>query len=154
MSDRHTMPPEPGPGAQPADSSQRAMQEALRRLGPGALAERMGIEITELGADRTVARMPVAGNTQPYGLLHGGASAVLAETVGSIASAMHAGPGRISLGIELSCTHHRAMREGFVIGTATPLARSRNVASYSISITDERGRAVCSARLTCLLRSA
>lgn len=152
MTDRHSPPPATGPSA--TNASDRAVIEALRHQGPGALAERMGIELIEIGADRTVARMPVAGNTQPYGLLHGGASAVLAETVGSIASAVHAGAGRISLGIELSCTHHRAMRDGYVIGTATPLARSRNVASYAISITDDRGRAVCSARLTCLLRSA
>ncbi len=120
----------------------------------GALAERMGIELLEVGAERTVARMPVAGNTQPYGLLHGGASAVLAESIGSIASALHAGPNRIALGLELNATHHKAMRQGFVIGTATALVRGRSVASYAISITDEAGALVCTARLTCLLRDA
>ena len=97
----------------------------MAHLGLGALADRMGIEILEIGPDRTVARMPVEGNTQPYGLLHGGASAVLAESIGSIASALHAGPERIALGLELNCTHHRAMREGFVVGTATPIVRGR-----------------------------
>ena len=100
----------------PTDPSELAVVEALRHLGLGALPDHMGIELLEVGADRTVARMPVAGNTQPYGLLHGGASAVLAESVGSIASALHAGPDRIALGLELNCTHHKAMREGYVIG--------------------------------------
>jgi 1,4-dihydroxy-2-naphthoyl-CoA hydrolase len=136
----------------PTDESQLAVVEALRHLGLGALPDHMGIELLEVGADRTVARMPVAGNTQPYGLLHGGASAVLAESIGSIASALHAGPDRIALGLELNCTHHKAMREGYVIGTATPLVRGRTVASYAISITDEAGTPVCTARLTCLLR--
>jgi 1,4-dihydroxy-2-naphthoyl-CoA hydrolase len=136
----------------PTDPSQLAVVDALRHLGLGALPDHMGIELLEVGAERTVARMPVAGNTQPYGLMHGGASAVLAESVGSIASALHAGPDRIALGLELNCTHHKAMREGYVIGTATPLVRGRTVASYAISITDEAGAAVCTARLTCLLR--
>jgi uncharacterized protein (TIGR00369 family) len=136
----------------PESEHERAVAEALAHFGLGALAERMGIELLEVGADRTVARMPVAGNTQPYGLLHGGASAVLAESIGSIASALHAGPDRIALGLELNCTHHRAMREGYVIGTATPLVRGRSVASYAISVTDEQGTPVCTARLTCLLR--
>jgi uncharacterized protein (TIGR00369 family) len=128
--------------------------EAMNAQSRGTLAERMGIEFIELGAQRTVGRMPVAGNTQPYGLLHGGASAVLAETIGSTASALHAGPGRIALGLELSCTHHRAKREGVVTGVATPVALTRNVASYDIRITDEDGKPVCTARLTCLLRDA
>lgn len=136
----------------PTDPGQLAVVEALRHLGLGALPDHMGIELLEVGAERTVARMPVAGNTQPYGLLHGGASAVLAESIGSIASALHAGPDRIALGLELNCTHHKAMREGYVIGTATPLVRGRTVASYAISITDEGGAPVCTARLTCLLR--
>ena len=136
----------------PTDDAQRAAAEALAHLGMGALGDRMGIELLEVGADRTVARMPVEGNTQPYGLMHGGASAVLAESIGSIASAIRAGPCRISLGLELNCTHHKAVREGYVIGTATPLVRGRTVTSYSISITDEDGSPLCTARLTCLLR--
>jgi uncharacterized protein (TIGR00369 family) len=136
----------------PTDPAELAVIDALRHLGLGALPDHMGIELLEVGAQRTVARMPVAGNTQPYGLLHGGASAVLAESIGSIASALHAGPDRIALGLELNCTHHKAVREGHVIGTATPLVRGRTVASYAISITDEAGALVCTARLTCLLR--
>ena len=118
----------------------------------GTLVGRMGMELLEVGVERTVARMPVEGNTQPYGLLHGGASAALAETVGSIASALHAGEGRIAVGVDLSATHHRAVRRGWVTGVATPLSLGRSVASYEIVVSDEDGNRVCTARLTCLLR--
>ncbi|MGO0576234.1 hotdog fold thioesterase [Ornithinimicrobium panacihumi] len=118
----------------------------------GTLVERMGMELLEVGAQRTSARMPVEGNTQPYGLLHGGASAALAETVGSIAAALHAGPDRISVGVDLNATHHRAVREGWVTGVATPLSLGRSVASYEIVVTDDQDRRVCTARLTCALR--
>ena len=118
----------------------------------GTLAERMGMEFLEIGAERTVARIPVAGNTQPYGLLHGGASAALAESVGSVAAATHAGADRIAVGVDLSATHHRAVREGWVTGVATPLSLGRSVASYEIVVRDDDGRRVCTARLTCMLR--
>ena len=118
----------------------------------GALAARLGMRLVEASPQRTVATMPVAGNTQPYGLLHGGASAALAETVGSVAAAMHAGEGRIAVGVDLSATHHRPVREGEVTAVATPLSLGRTVASYDITITDDRGRRVCTARLTCALR--
>ena len=119
---------------------------------PKTLVDRMGMEILESGAERTVARMPVAGNTQPYGLLHGGASAALAETVASIASAAHAGEDRIAVGVDLNATHHRAVRDGWVTAVATPLALGRSIASYEVVVTDEAGRRVCTARLTCALR--
>ncbi|MGV1003648.1 MAG: PaaI family thioesterase [Candidatus Nanopelagicales bacterium] len=136
----------------PADQAEVAL--ALGAGGPGALAERMGIELLEVGAERTSARMPVAGNTQPYGLLHGGASVVLAETVGSIAAAMFAGPGRIAVGIEVSAAHHKAVRAGHVTAVATPLARNRTLATYGIEITDDHGAVTCTARLTCFMRHA
>ena len=136
----------------PTSQAELAVIESLKHVGFGALPDSMGIEILEFGSQRTVARMPVAGNTQPYGLLHGGASAVLAESIGSLAAALHAGPERIALGLELNCTHHKAGRKGFVVDTATPLALGRSVASYAISITDGAGALVCTARLTCLLR--
>lgn len=126
----------------------------VHRLSDGTLADRMGMEWLEVGAERTVARIPVAGNTQPMGLLHGGASAALAETIGSFAALLAAGDGRVSLGVELNCTHHRSVREGYVTGTATPLSVSRSVATYAISITDDSGALICTARLTCLLRDA
>jgi 1,4-dihydroxy-2-naphthoyl-CoA hydrolase len=121
-------------------------------LVAGTLLERMGIEITEGSAQRTSGRMPVAGNTQPYGLLHGGASAVLAESLGSVAAAVHAGPDRVAVGVDLNCTHHRGVRDGWVTGVATPLSLGRSVASYEVVVTDEEGRRVCTARLTCVLR--
>jgi uncharacterized protein (TIGR00369 family) len=120
----------------------------------GSLLERMGIEIVEASPDRVVGRMPVEGNTQPYGLLHGGASCVLAESLGSIGSAMHAGAGRIAVGVDINATHHRAVTAGVVIGVATPLHRGRSSATYEIVVSDEQDRRVCTARLTCMLRPA
>jgi uncharacterized protein (TIGR00369 family) len=118
------------------------------------LAARMGIEFLELDPQRMVGRMPVAGNTQPYGLLHGGASCVLAESLGSIGAALHAAPDRITMGIEISATHHRSVTEGYVTGVATPLHLGRTLATYEIVITDDRERRICTARLTALLRPA
>ncbi|MGW2522958.1 hotdog fold thioesterase [Streptomyces sp. NPDC001617] len=118
----------------------------------GHLGTRMGVEIVEASADRVVGRMPVEGNTQPYGLLHGGASAVLAETLGSVGSMLHAGSSKIAVGVDLNCTHHRGVRSGLVTGVATPVHRGRSTATYEIVISDEEGRRVCTARLTCLLR--
>ncbi|MEY8038479.1 MULTISPECIES: PaaI family thioesterase [Saccharopolyspora] len=116
------------------------------------LTDRMGITLTSWSPERVVGTMPVAGNRQPYGLLHGGANAVLAETLGSVASALHAGNDRIAVGLELSCTHHRAATEGVVTGVATPIHRGRATATYEITITDEQERRTCTARLTCVLR--
>jgi len=120
----------------------------------GTLLARMGIEIVELAADRAVGTMPVEGNTQPYGLLHGGASAVLAETLGSYAAQVHAGPGRAAVGIELSATHHRSTRSGTVTGTATALHLGSTLVSYQVVVEDEDGRRLCTARLTCMLIDA
>jgi 1,4-dihydroxy-2-naphthoyl-CoA hydrolase len=120
----------------------------------GTLMERMHIELVEADAQRVVGRMPVEGNTQPYGLLHGGASAVLAETLGSYGSVLHAGAGRIAVGIDLNITHHRAVTSGVVTGVATPIHLGSTVASYEIVVTDDRDRRVATARLTCLLRAA
>ncbi|GAA1885393.1 PaaI family thioesterase [Asanoa iriomotensis] len=115
----------------------------------------MGIKLTEMTPDRVVGTMPVDGNTQPYGLLHGGASCVLAETLGSIAAVLHGHSiGRtIALGVDISATHHKAVRTGTVTGVATPAHRGGSVATYEIVITDDAGDRVCTARLTCLLRS-
>jgi 1,4-dihydroxy-2-naphthoyl-CoA hydrolase len=118
------------------------------------LATAMGIEITDWNPARTVATMPVTGNRQPYGLLHGGANAVLAETVGSTCAALNAGPDRITLGLELSCTHHRGVREGTVTAVATPAHIGRSTATVDIVLTDEAGRRTCTARLTCIVRDA
>ncbi len=120
----------------------------------GDLAATMGITIVEVSPQRVVMTMPVAGNTQPFGLLHGGASAVLVETAGSIGAAVHAGPGKAVVGLDISCTHHRGVREGVVTAVAEPLSLGRTITSYEVKITDGEGRAVCTGRLTCLIRSA
>lgn len=117
----------------------------------GALSDRMGMTLVEASAERVVATMPVEGNTQPFGLLHGGASCVLAETVGSIGAALGGG-GRLPVGVDINATHHRAVREGVVTGTGTPLHSGRTTATWAVSITDEQGRLVCTARITCVLR--
>lgn len=126
----------------------------MNSVSAGTLVERMGIVFTEVSAERVVGTMPVAGNTQPYGLLHGGASAVLAESLGSVGAATHAGEGRLAVGIELSCTHHRSAREGTVTGVATPISLGRTLATYEIVVSDDEGRRLCTSRLTCLLRDA
>ncbi|MER5211530.1 hotdog fold thioesterase [Streptomyces sp. NPDC002838] len=118
----------------------------------GHLGTRMGVQIVQASAERVVGTMPVEGNTQPYGLLHGGASAVLAETLGSVGSMLHAGSSKIAVGVDLNCTHHRGVRSGLVTGVATPLHRGRSTATYEIVISDEEGRRVCTARLTCMLQ--
>ena len=128
--------------------------QAIEDLNPDSLLHRMHIEILEGTPDRVVGRMPVQGNTQPYGLLHGGASVVLAESLGSIGAALHAGPSRIAVGLDINATHHRAARSGFVTGTATALSLGGTLASYDVVITDEQDRRVCTCRITCLIRDA
>jgi 1,4-dihydroxy-2-naphthoyl-CoA hydrolase len=118
------------------------------------LAGRMGIRILEASKERVVGTMPVEGNTQPYGILHGGASCVLAESLGSLGSALHAGPDRVTLGIEINATHHRSARTGLVTGVATIVHGGRTMSTFEIVITGEDGKRVCTARLSCLHRDA
>ncbi len=120
----------------------------------GHLGSRMGVQITEASPGRVVGTMPVEGNTQPYGLLHGGASAVMAETLGSVGAMLHGGSSKIAVGVDLNCTHHRGVRSGLVTAVATPVHLGRSTATYEIVISDEQDRRVCTARLTCLLRDA
>jgi uncharacterized protein (TIGR00369 family) len=122
-------------------------------IGP-LLHDRMGITVLEASPDRAVGTMPVEGNIQPFGLLHGGASCVLAETLGSIAATMHAqeAMGGYAVGLEISATHHRSVRSGVVTGVATAIRRGGTIATYEIIITDEEGQRVCTVRLTCVLR--
>jgi len=131
-----------------------AIPEEVSAFGMGALADKMGIELLEASAERVVGTMPVEGNTQPYGLLHGGASAVLAESLGSVHAAMNAGLENVVVGLDLNCTHHRGLTDGVVTGEATTLTAGRTIVCSQIRITDERGRPVCTARLTCLVRPA
>ena len=127
---------------------------AMRAMNPDSLMDRMGIEVLEASAERLVATMPVEGNTQPYGLLHGGASVVLAETLGSIGAALHAGHGKAVVGLDINASHHRAARSGLVTGTATPISLGRTLACYEVVVTDEDGRRICTSRITCLIRDA
>jgi 1,4-dihydroxy-2-naphthoyl-CoA hydrolase len=142
--------------------TERALPETLEGLsiddylsflpqGMGALNEKMGIELIEISAQRIVGTMPVEGNTQPMGLLHGGASVVLAETLGSVGSSIHAYPDAVAVGVDINATHHRAATSGTVTGVATAIHLGRSSAAYEIVITDERGKRVCTSRITCAL---
>jgi uncharacterized protein (TIGR00369 family) len=136
-----------------ADGSAISIDDYISSMpeGMGGLNEKMGVRLTEISAERVVGTMPVEGNTQPYGLLHGGASVVLAETLGSVGSAVHAHPDRLSVGIEINATHHRSATSGTVTGTATAIHLGRTTATYEVVITDERGKRVCTSRITCAL---
>lgn len=116
-----------------------------------ALDAKMGLELLKLTPELVVGRMPVEGNTQPYGLWHGGASCVLAETLASLGSHVHAQPERIAVGVDINATHHRPVTAGWVTGTATALHLGKSIASYEIVLTDDAGKRVCTARVTCQL---
>ncbi|MBN9741938.1 hotdog fold thioesterase [Amycolatopsis sp. A1MSW2902] len=116
------------------------------------LNDKIGLKLVELTPERVVGTIPVEGNLQPYGLLHGGANATVAEALGSVLAALNAGPERAAMGLELSCTHHRAVRSGTVTGVATPLHVGRGTITSEIVLTDDEGRRTCTARLTCVVR--
>lgn len=137
----------------PTNSGLPRMLSVPAHLASKQLATRMGIEITSWDPERLVGTMPVEGNQQPFGWLHGGANAVLAETLGSIAASLHAAPKGAVAGLELSCTHHRPARAGLVTGVCTPLHQGTRVATYEIAISDEQGNLTCSAKLTCMINS-
>jgi 1,4-dihydroxy-2-naphthoyl-CoA hydrolase len=130
------------------------LMERLVNSGGGPLAQKMGFEFLELSAERSVGTMPVDGNTQVVGLLHGGAHVVLAETLGSVSSAIHAGPGRIAVGIEINATHSRSITSGLVTGTCTALNLGRTLATHEIVMRDEQGRRLSTVRMTNFLRDA
>ena len=132
--------------------------EAAKRLlalrGLGALADKMGVELVELSAERAVATMPVLGNTQPLGLMHGGAYVVLAETLGSFAANVAAGEGRFAVGIEINASHSRSATEGIVTGVCTAISLGRTLTVHEIAVSDEAGRRLSTVRITNLLRDA
>ncbi|MEV7098168.1 hotdog fold thioesterase [Amycolatopsis sp. NPDC051045] len=138
------------------DSAAPIDVERLSGIDPAAadqqLNDKVGMKLLEATAERVVGTIPVEGNLQPYGLLHGGANAVLAEALGSTVAALNAGPDRAAMGLELSCTHHRAVRSGTVTGVATPLHVGRGTITAEIVLTDDDGRRTCTARLTCVVR--
>ncbi|NDA57533.1 MAG: PaaI family thioesterase [Actinobacteria bacterium] len=124
--------------------------EILNDRGRGALDKKMGIEITEASPQRLVGRMPVEGNTQPFGLLHGGANVVLAESLGSVGTHLHAGPSRRIVGIEISASHHKSATEGYVTAVATAVTLGKTLCTYNVEITNDKGEKTCTARITCL----
>jgi uncharacterized protein (TIGR00369 family) len=128
--------------------------ERLTSTGGGQLALKMGIELTEMSAQHSVARMPVEGNRQVIGLLHGGAHVVLGESLGSLSSAIHAGPGRYAVGIEINATHSRSATDGWVTATCDALVLGRTLCTHEIVIRDEQGRRCSTVRMTNLLRDA
>jgi len=120
----------------------------------GELDEKMGVRILEQSAERVVATMPVAGNRQSFGLLHGGASVAFAEALGSWAAVIHAGPGRSAVGLDINATHHRSARSGLVTGVATAIRLGRKVTSHEVVLTDEEGNRLCTVRITNLIVEA
>jgi 1,4-dihydroxy-2-naphthoyl-CoA hydrolase len=144
-----------------SDPQSRDITAEVQSIGMGALGERMGITLVSASIDSAglatiSATMPVEGNTQPYGLLHGGASAVLAETLGSIASGITAfnriGEGTLVVGIDLNCTHHKAARDGVVTGIAQMISAGNTILSSEIVITDAQGERISTSRLTAMAR--
>ena len=127
--------------------------EILNDRGRGALDKKMGIEITEASPQRLVGRMPVEGNTQPFGLLHGGANVVLAESLGSVGTHLHAGPSRKIVGIEISASHHKSATEGYVTAVATAVTLGKTLCTYNVEITNDKGEKTCTARITRLILS-
>ena len=139
---------------QPEIIASDAAKALLEKRGLGALADKMGIKLVELSAERAVATMPVEGNTQPLGLMHGGAYVVLAESLGSFAANVAAGPGRFAVGIEINASHSRSATEGIVTGVCTAISIGRTLATHEIAISDEQGRRLSTVRITNLLRDA
>lgn len=126
----------------------------LVETGGGELARKMGITLLELGAQKSVATMPVEGNRQVVDLLHGGAHVVLAESLGSLSSAVHAGPGKIAVGIEINATHSKSVRTGIVTATCEALVLGRSLATHQITVRDDRGQLLSTIRMTNFLKDA
>ena len=125
--------------------------EAIRKRGIGTLDKKMGIEIIEASPKRLVGTMPVEGNTQPIGLLHGGANVVLAESLGSIGTQLHAGADRKIVGIDINATHHKSATTGVVTAVATAISLGKTICSYQVEIPNDKGERTCTARITCLI---
>ncbi|KEP75678.1 thioesterase [Microbacterium sp. SUBG005] len=125
-----------------------------RERGMGALAEKMGIEWVEFSVERSVATMPVEGNTQPVGLLHGGAYVVLGESLGSMAANLYAGSGKLAVGIDINATHTRSATSGIVTGVCTPIHLGRSLTVHEIAVSDEQGRRCSTIRITNMIKDA
>jgi len=125
--------------------------QILNERGRGTLDKKMGIEIIEASPERLVGTMPVEGNTQPFGLLHGGANVVLAESLGSVGTHLHAGPNRRIVGIEINASHHKSATSGIVTAVATAVTLGKTLCTYNVEITNDKGEKTCTARITCLI---
>ncbi|NBY51658.1 MAG: PaaI family thioesterase [Actinobacteria bacterium] len=125
--------------------------QILNDRGRGTLDKKMGIEIIEASPERLVGTMPVEGNTQPFGLLHGGANVVLAESLGSVGTHLHAGPTRRIVGIEINASHHKSATSGIVTAVATAVTLGKTLCTYNVEITNDKGEKTCTARITCLI---
>ncbi|SFI34138.1 MULTISPECIES: hotdog fold thioesterase [Microbacterium] len=126
--------------------------EWAQRRGLGALADKMGMRITEFTVERSAATMPVEGNTQPVGLMHGGAYVVLGESLGSMAANLHAGPGRLAVGVDINATHTRSATSGVVTGVCTPIHLGRSITVHEIVVTDDQGRRCSTIRITNMIK--
>lgn len=123
--------------------------DQLNNFSRDTMVDHLGIEFTEIGDTHISARMPVDRRTiQPFGLLHGGASVALAETLGSIAAQHHAGLNRTCVGVEINANHLKSARNGYVYGTAKPIRLGNNIQVWGIEITNEGGDLICVSRLT------
>lgn len=120
--------------------------------GMGALAEKMGMRFTEFTVERSVATMPVEGNTQPVGLMHGGAYVVLGESLGSMAANLYAGPGRLAVGVDINATHTRSATRGDVTGVCTPVHLGHSLTVHEIVVSDDQGRRCSTIRITNMIR--
>lgn len=127
-------------------------QQFLQKRGMGALADKMGLEVTFASAELVKGSLPVEGNTQPLGLLHGGANVVLAESLGSLAANIHAGDNRFAVGIEINATHLASATNGKVHGVAKAVKLGGTIAVYEIEITNDAGELTCVSRLVCAIR--
>lgn len=127
-------------------------QQFLEKRGMGALADKMGLEVTFASAALVKGTLPVEGNTQPLGLLHGGANVVLAESLGSLAANIHAGENRFAVGIEINATHLASATEGKIHGVAKAVKLGGTIAVYEIEITNDAGEMTCISRLVCAIR--
>ncbi len=135
-----------------SENFSQAAQELLQLRGLGALADKMGIQLLELSAERAVATMPVEGNTQPLGVLHGGAHVVLGESLGSFAANVWAHPNKVAMGIEVNASHSRPATTGLVTAVCTAVSLGKTLATHEIVITDEQGRRLSTVRITNYLK--
>lgn len=140
--------------SQTEEATRSSGMEWATARGLGALATKMGIEFIEFSVDRSVATMPVEGNTQPVGLLHGGAYVVLGESLGSMAANLHAGPGRLAVGVDINATHTRSATTGLVTGVCTPIHLGRSMTVHEIVVSDDQGRRCSTVRITNMIKAA